>query len=292
MATELYRALASWFHCDYGNLLRYLAKHESEKPDNSQKGVKCMRTIIILLINAATFIIARIWWKYRGKLAATLDAHISNPENKTMTYLIAGNLNQGDTSFDFMVSELGENYTCVLFSIRGWDAKATAELIEKDIREHGYHARVFTISLSDHVARYLEAKFDETTLEVYAINPCPNREVLSPKYKLALRFLLPIAEIVCHVLGWVSYLLAVPSFGGRYSIALLIDQYWSIYHDFPPFRTKCTRGVIYSTGDDFLDNSMLKVYFLHIATEYVNTGHSDIVNSADQYHNAICNLLP
>lgn len=252
-----------------------------------------MRIVILsaLLINAMTFIIARIWWGCCGKLAATLETHVNNPSSKVMTYLIAGNLNQADTAFDFMASELGENYTFVQFSTKGWDAKATAELIAEDVWDHGYRARIFTISLGDHVARYLEAIFYETPLEVYAINPCPNREVLKPKYKLALRYLLPIAEIACHALGWVSYLLAIPSFGGRYSIALLIDQYWSIYHDSPPFRTKCTRGVIYSTMDDFLDNSMLKMYFLQITTEYVNAGHSDIVNSANQYHDAICNLL-
>lgn len=246
--------------------------------------------LAILLINAVSFIGFRIWWGIHDGLAATLEVHINNPENQTMTYLVAANLNQADTAFDFMKSEFEENYTFVQFSTKGWSAKATAKLIMEDIREHGYQARVFTISLGDHVARYLEANLGGT-VEVYAINPCPNRDVLQSPLDTVLQYGAPVAEVICHALGWVSYLPIIPSYGGSYSIALLVDQYWCIYYDYPPVGTSCTYGVICSTQDTLLDNDVIEATYLDAEIEYVDCGHSDIVNSAEKYHDAISNLL-
>lgn len=252
-----------------------------------------LRTKVILgaiLLNAITFVVARVWWSLRGELAATLETHIGDPEDVTMTYLIAGNLNQADTAFKFMESELGSNYTFVQFNTKGWSAKATAKLIAKDIRDHGYYGRIFTISLGDHVARYLEQELGRK-IEVYAINPCPNRDALQSPFRTVLRFATPFAETLCHTLGWVSYLPIVPAFGGKYSLALLIDQYWNIYYDYPPLGASQTYGVICSTEDSFLDNDELGCFYLDANIEYVNAGHSDIVNSADQYNSAIRSLL-
>ncbi len=251
-----------------------------------------MRTKIIsvLLLNAITFILARIWWGFHGGLAATLETHIGDTEDTTMTYFIAGNLNQADTAFDFMKSEFGSNYTFVQFSTKGWNAKATAKLVEKDIREHGYHARIFTMSLGDHVARYLEHGPCED-LEIYAVNPCPNRKALAPPLDTVLCFAAPVAEVVCHALGWISYLPIVPSWGGTYSPILLIDQYWCIYYDYPPMDTDQTRGVIYSMGDELLENRVVEPMYPNADIRYINAGHSDIVNSATKEYNAIRKLL-
>ncbi len=252
-----------------------------------------IRTKVILgaiLLNAITFTLTRIWWALHGELAATLETHIENPEDKTMTYLIAGNLNQADTAFDFMKSEFGENYTFVQFSTKGWSPKATAKLIAQDIKEHSYEARVFTISLGDHVARYLERELG-STIKVYAINPCPTREALQPPLGTVLKFVSLVAELACHACGWVSYLPIVPSWGGQYSPILLIDQYWSICYDSPPLVASNTYGLVCSEYDTLLDNNVLEYFYLDADIEYIDCGHSDVVNSAEKYYNAICNLL-
>lgn len=252
-----------------------------------------IRTKVILgaiLLNAITFTLTRIWWALHGELVATLETHIENPEDKTMTYLIAGNLNQADTAFDFMKSEFGENYTFVQFSTKGWSPKATAKLIAQDIKEHSYEARVFTISLGDHVARYLERDLG-STIKVYAINPCPTREALQSPLGAVLKFASPVAELACHACGWASYLPVVPSWGGQYSPILLIDQYWSICYDSPPLVTSNTYGLVCSEYDTLLDNNVLEYFYLDADIEYIDCGHSDVVNSAEKYYNAICNLL-
>lgn len=252
-----------------------------------------MRTKVILgalLINAITFIIARCWWGLRGSLAATLEAHINDPNDKTMTYLIAGNLNQADTAFKFMEPFFGSNYTFVQFSTKGWSAQATAERIAQDIQENGYQAQIFTISLGDHVARYLEQELGNA-IKIYAINPCPNRSVLQKPWGTILKYVAPFAEILCHSLGWVSYLPIVPSFGGNYSPILLIDQFRCIYYDDPPRKSSHTYGVICSNGDTFLDNATIEKFYLNAEIEHIDAGHSDIVDNADLYYNAISNLL-
>lgn len=254
--------------------------------------MKSRKKIIVrlALVNAITFTIARIWWGSQGELAATLEAHISDSEDKTMTYLIAGNLNQADTAFEFMESEFGPNYTFVQFSPKGWSAKATAKAIAKDIQAHGYHGRVFTISLGDHVARYLEQALGNA-IEVYAINPCSGREVLQSPWGTVLRYATLPAEALCHALGWISCLPIIPSWGGQYSPMLLVDQYWSIYYDSPPMITSHTYGVICSEQDAFLDNNVIDKNYPDAEIEYIDAGHSDIVNCAEKYHIAICNLL-
>lgn len=251
-----------------------------------------MRTKIILgaiLLNAITFTLVRIWWGLHGDLAATLETHIGDPEDKTMVYLIGGNLNQADTAFDFMRSEFGANYTFVQFSTKGWSPKATAKLIAQDIREHGYQARIFTISLGDHVARYLEKDLG-SAVKVCAINPCPNKEALQSPLGAVLQYASPVAEVLCHTLGWISFLPIVPSWGGQYSPILLIDQYWSLCYDSPPMVTSSTDFLVCSDDDTLLRNDVLEKDYPDANVTYIDCGHSDIVNSAEKYYNAICSL--
>lgn len=244
----------------------------------------------ILLINAASFIAARLWWDIHGDLAATLEAHISDPEDPRMTYLIAGNQNQADAAFDFMRSEFGANYTFVQFSRKGWSAESTAERIAQDVLEHDYDARVFTISLGDHAARYLEKTLG-CGVEIWAINPCPNRNAVQQKLHPVLRYATPAAEVACHAIGWLSYFPRVKSWSGNYSLILLIDQYWCVYYDYPPEVTRQTYGVICSTQDELLNNAVIEAMYLDAELEYVDTSHSNIVDAADLYLNAIRNLL-
>lgn len=243
-----------------------------------------------LLLNVVTFTLARIWWGIRGELAANLEKHIGDPEDDTMTYLIAGNLNQASTAFRFMEPKFGANYTFVQFTTKGWSVKATAKKIASDIRKHDYRARVFTISLGDQVARYLERDLGRP-VAVYAINPCLDRDVVRPPLNTVLKFATPVAEVVCHGFGWLSYLPIIPSFGNKYSMMLLIDQYWAIAHEWPPLRTTQTLGVICSTNDTLLVNSVIESNYLDAEITYVEAGHSDIVNAAEAYYDAICTLL-
>ena len=245
----------------------------------------------IWLVNVATFVAWRIYLALTNGLAADFCGLDYDSRNKTLSYFIAGNLNQADAAFKFMEPEIGENCVFVQFSPKGWSAKATAKKIAHDLQwYHCRHARIFTISLGDHVARYLEKELGGI-VEVYAVNPCPNRETLQKTWRKILCWAAPLAEIAVHGLGWLSILPIIPSFGGKYSLALLIDQYWCIYYDHPPLGTSHTCGVICSTNDTFLDNSALEKTYLDAEIQYIDTGHSDIVNNSALYYRAICKLI-
>lgn len=211
---------------------------------------------------------------------------------KQMTYLVAGTLAQPELAFEFMRSKFGENYTYVDFSRLGWRAKPTAQRIAEDIREHNYRAKIFTISLGDHVARHLEAEPDlRGRIEVYAINPCPNRTAVREPFRTLLRFSAPMAEILCHLLGWLSVLPIIPCDGGLYSLMLAIDQFHEIYYDSPPLDADQTRGVVWSARDSFLRKESVQECYPQAKMVEIDARHGKTIQEAEKHYNAISTLI-
>lgn len=191
----------------------------------------------LLVLNALSFTLARVLLGQNGGLAGTLEPHVSDENCREMVYLIAGNLNQPEPAFKFMMSEVGPNWTYVNFGTLGWSVKSTAKAIIKDIREHNYKARVFAISVGDQVARYLEAELGEE-IKIYNINPCSTRMALQPKWRALTSLALPV-EAICHLIfGWLSVIPFIEIGGGKnYSLITLIDQYWAMAYNHLPLGT-------------------------------------------------------
>lgn len=253
--------------------------------------------LVVVVLNILSFAAARVYWWLSGKTGGEFEPHLAEQINQaageqTMTYLIAGNLAQPESAFKFMEAEFGQNYTYVSFGIYGWDAKTAAKYIAEDVKEHNYRARVFTISLGDHVARYLEADTDlRGKLEIYAINPCPNRSVLQKPYDTVLRFCVPLAKGVCYALGWASVLPVIPCDGGNYSLILLIDQFYGIYYDSPPLGASQTYGIICSKRDEFICNEIVERIYLDAEITEIDTAHGDTIGESSKYSDAISSLI-
>lgn len=253
--------------------------------------------LVVAILNILSFAAARVYWWLSGKTGGVFKPHLAEQVNqeideRIMTYLIAGNMAQPESAFEFMKSEFGQNYTYVSFSIYGWNAKTAAKYIAEDIKEHDYKARVFTISLGDHVARYLEADVElKGKLEIYVINPCPNRSVLQKPYDTVLRFCAPLAKGACYMVGWLSVLPVIPCDGGNYSLILLIDQFYGIYYDSPPLGASQTYGIVCSQRDEFIRNEVVEKIYLDAEIAEIDTVHGDTAGESSKYYDAISNLI-
>lgn len=264
----------------------------TKRRKKSRKPLKVWQKVILgaYLLNVGTFMGVRLCLWFIGGLTATLESHVNDETSHEMTYLIAGNLNQPQSAFNFMMSEVGANYTYVKFGVQGWNAKATAKAIIKDIRSHDYKARVFTISIGDQVARYLEDELG-TEVELYSINPCSYRDALQPKYcELTTTWALP-AEILCHLIGWPTMFPSIEVGGGDYSLVMLVDQYWEIAYNKPPLKTSCTQGVVLSINDEILDNDYLRSLFSETRIVEIDTAHADTWAAAEEYLKGVKRLL-
>lgn len=246
--------------------------------------------LAVLLLNTLSFIVARIWWGLSGAMAATMRKHVEDESDKTMTYLVAGNLNQPQPAFEFLLSEISPNYTYMEFDRWGWNAHSTADAIISDIREYGYEAKVITISVGDHVARYLEEELGDE-IEIYSINPCSSRKALQPKWRALTSLALPV-ELLCHIIGWPTVIPFIPVKGGEsYSLITLIDQYWTMAYSKAPLRTSGTSGILLSENDEFLKNDYLKELFDGASIVEVETSHADTIGSAEKYLEGMRGLL-
>lgn len=273
---------------------------------------KVLTVILILLcLNCFSFTIARIALCLNSGTAARFERAKPDREDNMMTYLIAGNLNQPTAAFDFLKPELSGNLTYVQFRMIGWDAQATAENIAKDIQNMGLtQVNVYTISLGDHVGRYLEEYLnDKCKLQIIAINPCTDVSFMCTPLKTLLKIGAPIFEVVCHGLGWLSTIPFIPTPAGGYSLILLADQYWSIAYDRPKQLTDNTIGVICSnpnlgnkSGDDdndgLLENAAIRRYFRpnsemtkDACIITIPTSHGDTIGRGDDYLQAVQQIL-
>lgn len=243
------------------------------------------------LLNVITFTVVRICLLTNGGLAAALESHVNDENYQEMVYLIAGNLNQPEPAFEFMMSEVEPNWTYVNFETQGWSARQTAKVIIDDIQENDYKARVFAISVGDRVARYLEEGLGEE-IEIYNINPCSSRKALKPEWRALTSLALPV-EAICHLgLGWLSVIPFIGVEDGKsYSLITLIDQYWIMAYDRPPLETTETSGTLLSTEDEFLRNDYLKELFDNGRIIEIETSHADTTGSAEKYLEGIRRLL-
>ena len=254
--------------------------------------------VTVLCLNSVSFTLYRIVWlnSLDGKSADLVCTTAADASSAEMTYLVAGNLNQPTAAFAFLEPELDGNVTYAPFGVCGWQAQATAEQILDDISEHGYtKVNVYTISLGDHVARYIEAGIDdsECSLQVYAINPCPTAEAVKQPLRGLLTASVVPFEGVCYALGWLSIIPVIPTPGDNYSLILLADQYWEIVFDDAPHDISHTVGVVCSyptpdaVDDGILLNAVLQEYYQDVPVVMVETSHGDTIGQAEKYLQAI-----
>lgn len=246
--------------------------------------------IAIAIANCISFILMRFIWQSAERLGAELVQHVGDPDSKTMDYFIAGNLNQPEAAFEFMRDETGDNYTYANYCPMGWDVFTTATEIAEDILEHKYQARIFTISVGDHVARYLE-NLGNLDIKVYAINPCPNGRTLRRPLAILLTIAAPLFSLVCHGLGWISIIPLIPTVGGKYSLMLLADQYTTIAYDLPSLQTKKTAGVILSKNDELLNNDAIRPMFGDDKIVTIDSSHGNTVGAGLEYLRGMRDLL-
>ncbi len=262
----------------------------------------------ILIMNCATFTLARLILQLSGECAASLEIDpditpYSSGDVGTMTYLVAGNLNQPAAAFQFLKPELSWCTQNVNYRMIGWNAKSTARQIADEIcAMMPKKAMVYTISLGDHVARYVEEYLRGSLellgidLEIIAINPCTTVDFMIPPLGALLKIGAPVFEVACHALGWLSVIPVIPTVGGRCSLILLADQYWTIAYDRPPHETSHTIGVICSKPDEekdqdgLLDNGQIRSYFGQQGEPIfvtIKTSHGNTVGAAEAYRDGI-----
>ncbi len=244
----------------------------------------------LAIMNCMSFVLMRVRWRETSKLSGEFVQQIGNHASKTMDYFIAGNLNQPEAAFEFMRSEFGENFTYVNYSTHGWSAFDTVEKIATDIIEHSYQARIFTISVGDHVARYLE-HYGTRDIKIYAINPCSNHTTLRRPLSLLLVMGAPLLGLLCCGLGWLSIIPVIPTVGGEYSLMLLADQYMTIAYDLPPRAAAKTVGVICSKNDELLRNEIIRQFFGSAKIVEIDTTHGDTVGAGSKYLQGMQELL-
>lgn len=226
---------------------------------------------------------------------------IREPHSNEMTYLIAGNLNQPLSAFRFLGPELLENVTYVNFQMTGWSAKRAAEEIANEvIAEDFSHVDVYTISLGDHVGRYLEGLIGgHCELRIIAINPCSDISFVCEPFNTLLKVFAGPFEVLCHALGWFSTIPFIPAQDGvsKYSMILLADQYWSIAYDHPEPSVEHTIGVVCSQpneddNDGLLENARIRDYFQHDGNSNfmiitIKTSHGATISCGDDYLEAV-----
>lgn len=271
-----------------------------------EKGVKTVQIWIILavlavlLANCVTFAMFRAVVCSAGWTSGVLRRQ--NPDSvraERANYLIAGTLNQAEAAFQFLEPYLTGDVIYVQFQSIGWDARATAQHIAEDVYPYQYdEVDIYAISVGDHVARYLDAYFDDcetTQVRIIAINPCPIIDCVRPQLRPYLKPLTPLFEVGCHALGWLSTAPIIPTAGGRYSLILLADQLWQTAWDQPPHSTSHTVGLIcsrvsnkeHNDADDLLSNAAIREYFDtasgKIETVHINTAHGDTIGAGKDY---------
>lgn len=267
---------------------------------------RIVRVIVFLLcVNCISFTIARVVFRLDSGMGADLVRGVREPDSDEMTYLIAGNLNQPLSAFQFLESELPGNITYVQFQMTGWSARCVAEEIANEVLANDFsRVNVYAISLGDHVSRYLEDSLgDCCELHIVAINPCSDISFVREPFSTLLRVFSGPFEILCHGLGWFSVIPFIPAQDGtsKYSMILLADQYWSIAYDRPSPSVSHTIGVVCSQpgeidNDGFLENTKIRDYFWQeddTETVFitVKTNHGTTISCGDEYLEAVQQIL-
>ena len=168
---------------------------------------------IILFLNAFTFF---FWRKNRSGI---VNQGIYRTEvNDATTYLIAGMLPQSDEPFSWLLDEncpIKGGVHVISYQNFGFDPRAAAAQIGRDIFERGRTAILITMSLGAEITMYL----GEPAKHV-AIDPCFGRQSLSRFNNLPAHIVTILLEIGVFVLGWLAYLPIIKSGSKRYTLAL------------------------------------------------------------------------
>lgn len=229
---------------------------------------------IILLLNAVSFALSRLYWHLSGQTGATLSLRRAAREDKVMYYLVAGNLNQAHEAFRFLEDSLEGGITIVDYEyLRGYNRKHIVQQIINDIRLYQYKPVVIGISMGDMIARDLAAYFPD--IESYAICPASDVRFLQPYVRIGLTALMPLAELLTIPLGWLSYLPIVPTGAGNFSLATLFDQWTHIAYQGKRPPSKQTKGVILALQDQFLDINKIPANYPNAVIVYADADHAN-----------------
>lgn len=254
-----------------------------------RKKVKQLIARILLALEIAN-VMSFTATRFLSKPAAQLERIRAAEPGERMNYLIAGTFNHPDTAFELLLDSMEGGVTFVKFSPMGWSALQMAGALRKDIVEHDYRPVVYSISVGDKVARWLEWEMPMTDLKVVSMNPCPSPDMLKPSIRRVAKFMAPAYRALCYALGWISVIPYFPSAGGKfdYSMILLADQMKELMRDDAPYEIGRTIGIIESTKDELLENSKISDYFGEIIPcLVVDANHADTVKCADEYKEAM-----
>lgn len=253
----------------------------------NRKGLGKKLLIAALLINSITYVCARAYWYKTGKVAADLQVVREVGDSGIMNYFVAGNINQPERAFKFLEGKIDGGITYVTYAeLRGCSMKQIVDQVLADARQTGCKVRIFGISIGDYVGRFAESDLDN--VETVAINPEPHPDILKPYANIGLKILTPAMEGLTVPLGWLSHIPCIRGF----SFAFLADQWRDIaYCSNAPHVTDCTIGVICSSDDEFLQNSVIEGYFRDVPIITINSGHGDTQGNGEAYAKAWDELM-
>lgn len=245
--------------------------------------------IIIGLVNTGTFLFYYVNQTNSCQLQVWRKARSSNK----MSYFIAGIMDQPQPVFRFIKNDIQGGITYVNCNRYGWSPEKIAQTIAYDISKHNYDATVYTISIGDHVARYLDNPFNQH-IKIVAINPCSTPKMLRLRWRILLKPVTALLVVFCMALGWLSAISLIPAINGKYSLTLLADQLTEMCFSEPRQHTNRTIGVICSQHDCFLNNQAVQDYFAFVGEDRIitlNTHHAYTVREPQLYQEAVRQIL-
>lgn len=257
-----------------------VALYESAENFILQKGCLCLGLLfLVFVINIVSFAI--------GRRLCNLGMTLVSPKpakGGRLNYFLAGNLNQPEAAYAFLLPEIDGEVIFARYRLLGWNARYSARKICQHIRLSKRRARVFTLSVSDSVGRELERMLGER-VEIIAINPASDPSLIGRPFRIALRIVTPIMFVLCYLLGWLSVLPLIPTVGGRYSLILLTDQWLTLAYGCFPLPEGGTKVVVCSLEDEFLDNAEVLNFFVDPQTQIVavDATHGNTVDEGEKY---------
>lgn len=214
--------------------------------------------VILVCLNSFSFVAVRIFGELGGGLTLIRPAPPTKIGERAVMYYVIGN--PRDRSLAISLTEgLHCGVTFVEYQKLGWRPEATADLISRDVVQNSYVTKLFTISVADQVARYLESEIGSVETTTFA--PCSNPSFLKMPTRIWLSIFAIIAEMFCIALGWISYSVIISTKRGRVSLALLADFCFQAAYNFPPESFNQTTGLILQERDRHLKTEYVEQFF-------------------------------
>ncbi len=209
--------------------------------------------VILLLFNSVSCFIFRKL-VHRGQMEIIYS--VVQGYQSGVSILIAGLMNQPENAFSQLKNAKSGQMYYAHFSNYGWNAKNSARQLNNMEYPRATRINVFAISVGDKIAQQLTHCH-----HIYAINPCPHPSVLKCNQK-SLAVVAVLLQVAVLILGWLAVIPIIPTEGGLYSSALFADQLYEIAvnRKTEPHNNGIT-SVIYSSGDEFLDNSKIREFY-------------------------------